>query len=98
MEYSWLAWMVIAYCFSITGDILVKKDWLWLGALVYASSTPFWAQVLRSKDLSYVTIVSAVIGNIMLLVAASLFLGDNLTPRQWLGFTIGLVAVILMDR
>jgi drug/metabolite transporter (DMT)-like permease len=98
MKYSWWAWMVVAYCFSITGDIMLKKGWPWIGALIYASSTPFWFEVLRYKDLSYIAIVSSVVGNIMLLAAAAIFLGESLSARQWAGFAVGLIALALMDN
>lgn len=96
MRYSWLLWMVLAYLISVSGDVMLKKGYPWLGALIYAASTYPWVQVIRYKDLSYIAIVSAVIGNSMLLLAAHVFLGESFTARQWVGVAVGALAVFLM--
>lgn len=96
MKYAWVAWMIGAYLVSVTGDIMVKKNWVWSGAMLYALSTPFWVQVLRVKDLSSVAIVSSVVGNMILLMGARIFLGESLTGLQWLGAILGIVSLSLM--
>lgn len=98
MKYAWLIWMSAAYCISTTGDIMLKKGWPWLGALIYASSTPFWFEVLRHKDLSQVAVSSTIIGNAILLTGAFVFLGESFSPKQWAGLAVGLLAVYLMDN
>ena len=96
-SYSWVLWMVSAYLVTTAGDIMVKKEYIWLGAIIYASSTPFWVEVLRQKDLSQVAVSSTIIGNIIVLAGAHLFLGESLVGRQWIGLAVGVVAVMLMD-
>jgi multidrug transporter EmrE-like cation transporter len=95
-KYTWLAWMLAAYTVSTAGDVLLKKQYTWAGALLYAACTPFWVQVLKHKDLSYIAVVSAIVGNVMVLMAASVFLGESLEPRQWGAFVLGLAAIALM--
>ena len=94
---SWFLWMVAAYLISVSGDILVKKEYVWTGALLYASCTPFWVQVLRQKELVHIAVVSSIVGNALLLAGAYIFLGERLGPWQWVGFMLGMVAVMMMD-
>jgi hypothetical protein len=88
--------MVGAYLVSVSGDIMVKKNFVWTGAALYALSTPFWVQVLRIKDLSSIAIVSSVVGNMILLAGARIFLGETLTGLQWLGAALGVISLSLM--
>ena len=97
MRYTWLAWMISAYSVSVTGDVLLKKGYIWSGAVLYAASTLPWVQVMRYKDLSYIAVTSAVIGNAMLLLAAHFCLGESMSAKQWVGAALGLAAVALME-
>ena len=81
---------------SVSGDIMIKKNYVWMGAALYALSTPFWVQVLRIKDLSSIAIVSSVVGNMLLLLGARIFLGEVLTGVQWIGFILGVISLSLM--
>jgi len=95
-KHSWFLWMIVAYLIATTGDVLVKKQFVWLGALLYACTTPFWVKVLQVKDLSSLAIISSVVGNTILLLGARIFLGEIMTPMQWVGIAIGMISLILL--
>lgn len=94
---SWFPLMILAHLISCTGDILVKQHHPMIGALLYASTAPLWVRVLNQCNLSYIAIISAVVGNIILLAGAHLFLGETLTVKQWFGFLTGLLTLWLMN-
>lgn len=89
-------WIIAAYSVSVTGDVLIKQGSPWIGAILYAASTPFWVRVIQARELSTVAIMSSIIGNTMLLLAARFFLGEVMTPQQWVGIAIGMVALAFL--
>jgi len=77
---------------------LGRTDWLWLVSMgVVGYGLPFisiaWAQQYLSSSLA--AIFMSLIP-LFVLILSKLFLGDNISPRKWLGFLIGFVGLVLL--
>lgn len=89
-------WVISGYCVQITGDVLVKKGLVWQGAIFYALSALFWYRVFAMVQFSLCTVIPSIIGNSIMLFAGWAVFGERLTPHQWLGIAVGMVAVALL--
>ena len=98
--YFYIIGSVISY---IAGDFYaknwsVKNDWKFLAAtlLLYALGGLFFAFAIKKSSLSLAVIAIPLATTIVGLTFAYFYFGERLTPTQYFGFGLGILALIFL--
>jgi uncharacterized membrane protein len=96
MKHLWMVWMMCGILFDATGNVLIKKGYCLIGAIVYAATIPFWVLALQLKDLSSLAIIASIISVSLAVLAGHIFCNESLSQTQMVGFLLGILSLALL--
>ena len=80
-----------------TGVIALQSLWIWSGIAFVIGSFLCWIYVLRQIPLSVAFPLSNSV-HVLVPLSCLIFLGENISPRRWLGIDILILGLALVPR
>ena len=76
---------------------LEKKSWiLWVGYAIYIVGSFLWALALKYHELSKSIVIFGVL-NVGICLLTGLWLGEQISWKQWIGIVLGIMSIIFVE-
>lgn len=103
-KYAFFILIALAVIFEIAGDVLFKKwslenknTFLYIGFLIYAAGTVFWAFSLKYEYLSKAISVFTIVNLIVISLTGILFFKEDVSFANKIGIGLGVLSVVLIE-
>lgn len=97
-------WLAFGAASVVAGDYFAKRWSLdrgnalfWVAVFFYAVASQFYLPTLLRHGLIYTSIIWVVLSTIGFLLLGTLVFHEELGLRQWIGVTLGFLAILLLS-
>ncbi|MDO8529374.1 MAG: SMR family transporter [bacterium] len=104
LKYTFFILIAMAIIFEIAGDVLFKKwslgnknTFLYIGLLIYATGTVFWAFSLKYEQLSKAISVFTIVNLIVISLIGILFFKEDISFTNKIGIGLGILSIALIE-
>ena len=97
--------ILIGASLEIIGDVFFKK-WtienkpllMWVGFIIYAIGTLFWAFSLKYEMLSKAISILTILNLVIVVLIGVVFFKENISMVTKFGIILGIISIILIER
>ncbi|MEJ0062881.1 MAG: hypothetical protein WDO70_06680 [Alphaproteobacteria bacterium] len=101
---AWWLIFTVSVAVGLFGDVAMKRagqgqtDWWWFtaGFVAYSATSVGWFVLLQTRKLAVFGSLYPVANALGLVVLGALLFGEQLGVREYLGISLGLVALVLL--